>query len=164
MPRLWIFGDDVSTDAIVPGRYAPYVTSDEELRQYAFVEARPEFAKEVQPGDVLAAGPNFGCGSSREYAAEALRRCELGAIVAPSFARIFYRNAVNLGLALFEADVRLLGAGAEVRIDVDSGRLAHAAGSIELPRPSALAREIRRAGGLVRYFREHGRFPGEVPA
>ena len=71
MGKVWKFGADVDTDQIVPGRYAPYMTSEEELGQYPFIEARPEFAKEVQSGDIIVAGDNFGCGSSREYAPQA---------------------------------------------------------------------------------------------
>lgn len=161
MSRTWLFGDDVNTDLIVPGRYAPYMTSDEELRRFPFIEARPEFAPEVQPGDVIVAGANFGCGSSREYAALALRMCELGAIIAPSFARIFFRNATNLGLPLIEADARSFGDGAQVELDLDGGRLVCGEQTLTLPQPEAFARAVWQAGGLVPYFREHGRFPGE---
>ena len=84
MARIWIFGANVNTDQIVPGRYAPYMLKEEsELRKYPFVEARPEFASTVRPGDLLVAGPNFGCGSSREYAPLALRMVGVGAIIAP---------------------------------------------------------------------------------
>src|SRR3954463_2260385 len=92
MSRVWLFSADVNTDQIVPGRYAPYMTSEAELRKYPFIEARPEFAATVRPGDVIVAGSNFGCGSSREYAPQALKQVEIGAIIAPLFARIFYRN------------------------------------------------------------------------
>ena len=161
MARVWIFGRDINTDLIVPGRFAPYMTSEDELRNYPFVEARPEFAKEVVPGDLIVAGENFGCGSSREYAALALRLCELGAIVAPSFARIFYRNALNLGLPLVEADLSMLCDGDEVVLDLDSGCVVRGEESLALPRPSALARQVWAAGGLVPYYKEHGRLPGE---
>ncbi|MCA9981633.1 MAG: 3-isopropylmalate dehydratase, partial [Anaerolineales bacterium] len=87
--RIWKFGSDVDTDQIVPGRYAPYMLADgDDVKNYAFVEARPDFAADAQPGDIIVAGENFGCGSSREYAPEALRRRQIGAIIAPSFARI----------------------------------------------------------------------------
>jgi len=75
MPRAWLFGQDIDTDQIIPGRYSPYMTSEEELPKFAFVEHRPEFAAAVRPGDVIVAGRNFGCGSSREYAPRALQRC-----------------------------------------------------------------------------------------
>ena len=91
MAKVWKFGTDVDTDQIVPGRYAPYMLKEnQDVKDYAFIEARPDFAKSAQPGDVIVAGENFGCGSSREYAPEALRRRKIGAIIAPSFARIFF--------------------------------------------------------------------------
>lgn len=160
MARVWRFGEDVNTDQIVPGRYAPYMTSEAELRKYPFIEARPEFAATVQPGDLLVAGRNFGCGSSREYAPQALKLVGIGAIVAPSFARIFYRNALNLGIPLFEADLAWLADGAEVRLDPLAGLLETARGPVQLPPPPAWMREVWQAGGIVPYFRRHGRFPG----
>jgi len=165
MPRIWTFGEDVNTDQIVPGRYAPYMTSEAELRNFPFIEARPEFAKEVLPGDVIVAGPNFGCGSSREYAAQALALCQLGAIVAPSFARIFFRNAVNLGLPLIEIPAPEFASfvdGESGEVDLEACVLRHAAGAVRFAVPAAFSREIWAAGGLVPYFRATGRFPGEV--
>lgn len=159
--RAWRFGADVNTDLIVPGRYAPYMTSEDELRKYPFVEERPAFAKEVRPGDVIVAGPNFGCGSSREYAAKALRLCELGAILAPSFARIFYRNALNLGLPLIEVDPVGIEDGAEVELDLDAGLLHHRGGALELPELSPIARDVWAIGGLVPYVRRYGRLPAQ---
>jgi methanogen homoaconitase small subunit len=123
MARIWRFGANVNTDQIVPGRYAPYMLkSEEELRNYPFIEARPEFASTVRPGDLIIAGPNFGCGSSREYAPLALKMVGIGAIIAPLFARIFYRNALNLGIPLFEADLTgHLEDGQEVEFNVETG-------------------------------------------
>ncbi|MFN2104750.1 MAG: homoaconitate hydratase, partial [Candidatus Promineifilaceae bacterium] len=90
MSRIWKFGADIDTDQIVPGRYAPYMLKEgEDVKDYAFIEARPDFAADAQAGDIIVAGNNFGCGSSREYAPEALRRRRIAAIIAPSFARIF---------------------------------------------------------------------------
>src|SRR3954465_5564585 len=125
MARIWIFGANVNTDQIVPGRYAPYMLKDESaLRKYPFVEARPEFASTTRPGDLLAAGPNFGCGSSGESPPLALRMGEVGAIIAPLFARIFYRNALNLGIPCFEADLTsLLRDGQQAEFDRASGRV-----------------------------------------
>jgi methanogen homoaconitase small subunit len=163
MSRIWRFGEDVNTDQIVPGRFAPYMTSEAELRNYPFIEARPEFAPSVRPGDIIVAGRNFGCGSSREYAPQALKLVGLGAIIAPSFARIFYRNALNLGLPLFEADLGWLADGAEVQLDVERSLLTTADGDVTpLPAPPAWVREVWQAGGIVPFFRQHGRFPGEA--
>ncbi|MEM2138502.1 MAG: 3-isopropylmalate dehydratase, partial [Candidatus Anstonellaceae archaeon] len=103
MVRVWKFGNAINTDLITPGRYNLTVDK-KELAKIAFIEHRPEFAKSVQPGDIIVAGRNFGCGSSRETAVTALKECGVAAIISPSFARIFYRNAINQGLVLIVAD------------------------------------------------------------
>jgi methanogen homoaconitase small subunit len=165
MPRIWRFGADINTDQIVPGRYAPYMLKHEaDLRNYPFVEHRPDFADNVQPGDILIAGANFGCGSSREYAPLALKLVGVGAIVAPLFARIFYRNALNLGIPCFTADLTdQLNDGEQVAFSVSDGRITRADGStLQLPAPPAFLREVWDAGGIVPFFRQYGRFPGEV--
>ncbi len=161
MARVWKFGADVDTDQIVPGRYAPYMRPDEDVGQFAFIEARPVFAREAEAGDVIVAGPNFGCGSSREYAPEALKRRGIGAIIAPSFARIFFRNAVNLGIPLFVSEriSQTVEDGQEVVLDLEAGRLTTDEGEYALPPLPAFAAAIVQAGGIVNYVREHGRFP-----
>lgn len=166
MARVWLFGEDVDTDQIVPGRYAPYMTSEEELPKHAFIEARPEFAREVRPGDVIVAGANFGCGSSREYAPKALKLCGIGAIIAPSFARIFFRNALNLGIPLFEADLTaVLRDGQEVTLDIERYVVVTDAGQeYPLKPPPDFVREIWEAGSTVEYFRRYGRLPGQRAA
>jgi len=160
--RVWKFGDNVDTDQIVPGRYAPYMTSEEELPQYAFVEHRPEFAEEVKEGDIIVAGKNFGCGSSREYAPQALKRCGVGAIIAPSFARIFFRNALNLGLLLFEAEgvAEAVVDGEEAILDQEIPELRCGGRSFRLNHPPRLVHEILKEGTIVDFFRKHRRFPG----
>ena len=162
MNRVWLFGADVNTDQIVPGRHAPYMTSEESLARVAFIEARPEFHEEVRPGDVIVAGNNFGCGSSREYAPQALVAAGISAIIAPGFARIFYRNALNLGLPVFETSLPPLDDGAPARLDLDRLVLHVDGVDLALPAPPDWVREVWRAGGLVPFYREHGRFPGEV--
>lgn len=162
MPRIWLFGDHIDTDQIVPGRYAPYMTSEAELGKYPFIEARPEFAKQVQPGDVIVAGINFGCGSSREYAPRALKVAGIAAIVAPSFARIFYRNALNLGLPLFETDLTAqVEDGQAAVLDLSAPTLIIEQRAIALPAPPAFLRAIWDEGGIVPYVRKHGRLPME---
>ena len=165
MPRVWIFGQDINTDQIVPGRYAPYMLKNEaELRRYPFVEHRPDFAPNVQPGDIIVAGPNFGCGSSREYAPQALKMVGVGAIVAPLFARIFFRNALNLGIPCFTADLTgQLADGQQVELSLEEGRIFTDDGrTLELPAPPPFLREVWAAGGIVPFYRQHGRFPGEA--
>lgn len=160
MARVWLFGDNVDTDQILPGRYAPYMTSEADLGKYPFIEARPEFAVEVRPGDVIVAGRNFGCGSSREYAPRALTAVGLGGVIAPSFARIFYRNAMNLGLPLFEADLTgQVTDGIEVWLDLEIPALHVAGGALPLPEPPDWLRQVWAEGGVVAYFRRHGRLP-----
>src|SRR5438874_8076626 len=120
MPRAWVFGDDLDTDQIVPGRYAPFMVGQDKFQAYAFCDSRPSFAKDVRQGDILVGGENFGCGSSREYAVAALKKLGVGAIVAKSFARIFFRNCINLGVPAVEsADaVALATDGDEVTLDL----------------------------------------------
>jgi methanogen homoaconitase small subunit len=135
------------------------MTSEEELANYAFVERRPDFAPNAVPGDIIVAGKNFGCGSSREYAPRALLRCGIAAIIAPSFARIFFRNALNLGIPLFEADLTgQLADGDEIELDLAASQIHTADGTIDLPRPPAFVEAIQREGGIVAYFQRHGRF------
>ncbi len=163
MSKAWLFEDDIDTDQIIPGRYSPYMTSEETLAQYAFIERRPDFAPNVTPGDVIVAGKNFGCGSSREYAPRALQKCGIAAIIAPSFARIFFRNAVNLGIPLFETDLtKHVADGEQITIDLASSQLHTEHGIIDLPHPPDFVQEIVREGGIIAYFQRHGHFPGET--
>jgi methanogen homoaconitase small subunit len=164
MSRIWKFGTDVDTDQIVPGRYAPYMLKEgQDVKDYAFIEARPDFAKQAQAGDVIVAGENFGCGSSREYAPEALRRRKIGAIIAPSFARIFFRNAINLGIPLFESNeiVTAVSDGQIVTLDLEKSQLITENETYSLPALPDFAAEIIKAGGITRFVKENGRFPGE---
>jgi methanogen homoaconitase small subunit len=164
MARVWVFGPDINTDQIIPGRYAPYMLKDEaDLVNYPFVEARPDFAPNVQPGDVIVAGSNFGCGSSREYAPLALKMAKVGAIISPLFARIFFRNALNLGIPCFTADLTSsLQDGQQVELDIEQGVIMTADGTkIELPTLSPFQREVWESGGIVPYYRQYGKFPGE---
>ena len=164
MARVWLFGADVNTDQIVPGRYAPYMLKNEEdLRKYPFIEARPDFAPNVERGDLIVAGKNFGCGSSREYAPLALKLVGVGAVVAPLFARIFFRNALNLGIPCFTADLTgVLRDGQQVELNVEQGLIITEEGErIALPPPPEFLREVWSAGGIVPFYRQYGRFPGE---
>jgi len=164
MAKIWKFGADVDTDQIVPGRYAPYMRPNVDVGEAAFIEARPDFNKNAQPGDVIVAGENFGCGSSREYAAEALRNRKVGAIIAASYARIFYRNALNLGIPLITAPelAALLHEGQEVELDLGNSLLRTSEKSYLLPELPLFARQVLEAGGIVAYVKAHNRFPGEA--
>ncbi len=113
----WIFENNINTDLITPGRFN--ITTDaNELAKIAFIEHLPEFAKKVQKGDFIVAGNNFGCGSSRETAVTALRACGIKAIVAKSFARIFYRNCINQGLLAIIADTENIKSNDKLKIDI----------------------------------------------
>ncbi len=161
MPRAWVFGDDLDTDQIVPGRYAPFMVGQDKFQTYAFCDARPGFAKEVKPGDILVGGENFGCGSSREYAVAALKKLGVGGVVAKNFARIFFRNCINLGIPVVEsADaVAMVRDGDEVTLDLAAGVLCSSLGEAKLRPLPAFAREILTAGGVVAFLRAHGDFP-----
>lgn len=163
MNRIWLFGDDIDTDQIIPGRYSPYMTSEEALVQYAFIEHRPDFAPLVKNGDIIVAGKNFGCGSSREYAPRALQKCGIVAIIAPSFARIFFRNAINLGIPLYQTDITSrVNDGDIITLFLETAQLVTRQGAIQLPRPPRFIEAIQAEGGIVAYYQKHHRFPGEV--
>ncbi len=160
MPRIWRFGANIDTDQILPGRYAPYMTSEAELGKYPFIEMRPEFAVEVRPGDILVAGRNFGCGSSREYAPRALSVVGIAAVIAPSFARIFYRNALNLGLPLFEADLtQAVQDGDDAVFDIAAPSLRVGSRVHALPTPPVWLREVWQEGGIAEFYRKYRRLP-----
>lgn len=164
MPRIWKFGRDVDTDQIVPGRYAPYMRPDADVGTAAFIEAHPEFNEHAQPGDILVADENFGCGSSREYAPQALKNREIAAIIAKSFARIFYRNAINLGLPVFVAPevVDQVSDGQNAVVDIAGASLEVDNKQLQLPTIPDFALQIVDAGGIASYVKEHGRFPDVV--
>lgn len=167
--RVWRFGDAVTTDDMLPGKYAPLMVGEERFPRYAFAHLRPEFAAGVRPGDVLVGGRNWGLGSSREYAPQALKRLGVGAIVAHSFARIHYRNLLNLGIPAFAAPelAQRLGDGEAVRLDLDGGRLWVDRGGAEhalpLPPVPEFLRDVLREGSVLAFYQRHGRFPGEDP-
>lgn len=162
MARIWKFGDSVNTDDILPGKFAPFMAGEDVFQTFTFHYLRPEFAAQVRPGDVLIGGRNWGLGSSREYAPQALKKLQIGAIVAPSFARIHYRNLLNLGIPAFEYDLTgLLNDGDEVTLDINSGVLSHAGGAVQLPPPPEFLREALAEGSILAFFKKYGRFPGE---
>ena len=121
--RVWRFSENVDTDQIIPAIYL--VTGDrQELAKHAFENVRPDFAKDVADGDIIVAGPNFGSGSSREHAPRALLGAGIRCVIAPSFARIFYRNSINIGLPLVECDVDAAD-GDVLAIDFESGKIVN---------------------------------------
>jgi 3-isopropylmalate/(R)-2-methylmalate dehydratase small subunit len=148
--KAWVFGDNLDTDAIAPGRYMKF--GIEEIARHCLEGVDPSFPRDVRPGDVLVAGKNLGAGSSREQAPEALRHLGVAALVAESYAGLFYRNAINLGLpAVVCAQARRIRAGDELALDFESGVLANITTGERLacePIPEFLV-QIIRDGGLV---------------
>jgi methanogen homoaconitase small subunit len=161
--RIWRFGDAVNTDDILPGKFAPFMVGEAEFQRYAFAHLRPEFAAEVRPGDVLVGGRNWGLGSSREYAPQALKKLGIGAIIAKSFARIHYRNLLNLGIPAFQAPeiVELLRDGDEVRFEWTAGVVRRGEEVLSLPEPPAFLREVLAEGSVLAYYKKYKKFPGE---
>ncbi len=164
MARVWKFGDSINTDDILPGKYAPFMVGAEQFHRYAFAHFRPEFAAEVRPGDLLVGGRNWGLGSSREYAPKALKKLEVGGIIAKSFARIHYRNLLNLGIPAFDsAEIPdQLEDGEEVQYDRDAGTIQRSSGEIlRLPPPPEFLREALKEGSILEYYKKYQKFPGE---
>jgi 3-isopropylmalate/(R)-2-methylmalate dehydratase small subunit len=122
--RVWKYGPNINTDVIIPGRYC-HITDPKELAKYAMADIDPEFVNKISPGDLIVAGGNFGCGSSREVAPVSIKASGIAAVVAPSFARIFYRNAINIGFPIFESGAAYeeIEEGDEVEIDPSAGRI-----------------------------------------
>ncbi len=154
--RVWKYGDNVNTDVIYPGRYTYQILKPEEMAKHALEDLDPEFAARVRPGDVIVAGKNFGCGSSREQAAACLKYAGVQAVIARSFARIYFRNAINLGLAVLQSDEACdaLEKGDTVDIDFAAGEIRSERGTFRfLPLPESVL-GVLKAGGLLEYTKE----------
>jgi len=155
--KAWVYGNDVDTDVIIPARYL--VTSDpEELGRHCMEDLDPEFINKMKPGDVVVGGENFGCGSSREHAPLALKSAGVSCVIAASFARIFFRNAINVGLPIFESSeaVNGISAGDEVEVDPSTGIIRNLSKD-ETYRATSyppFLRHLIEVGGLVPYVRE----------
>ena len=149
--RVWKYGDHVNTDVIFPGKYTYAPMMPAEMAQHALEDLDPRFAQAVRPGDILLAGVNWGCGSSREQAVLALVGAGVGAIIAASFARIYYRNAINNGLpAILSSQAwEHIEDGEEVTIDLQQGFIRYAKGKIEFPPFSGPVGDLLRCGGLI---------------
>ncbi|MDI3475904.1 MAG: 3-isopropylmalate/(R)-2-methylmalate dehydratase small subunit [Thermococcaceae archaeon] len=153
--RVWRFGDNVSTDTITPGRYN--LTKDpEELARIAFIEARPEFSREVKPGDVVVGGKNFGIGSSRESAALSLKAAGVAGVIAESFGRIFYRNAVNLGLPLLVGDTSGLRDGEVIEVNWRTGEVRTENGVFHFKPLDSFLLRIVEEGGILNFIARRG--------
>ena len=155
--KVWIFGDNIDTDAIIAARYLS-TFEPQELASHLMEDIRPEFPGIVKKGDIVVAGKNFGCGSSREHAPIALKGAGVSCVVARSFARIFYRNAINIGLPILEcADPLsdLIPEGNGLRIDLNRGLITHIQSGREYSGEifPTFMQELINAGGLVEYIK-----------
>jgi 3-isopropylmalate/(R)-2-methylmalate dehydratase small subunit len=153
--RVWNYGDDINTDMLFPGKYTYTCSKPDEIRPHLLEDLDPEFARAVQPGDILIAGKNFGCGSSREQPVVGLKSVGIDAIVAKSFARIFYRAAINQGLLLIECPeaVAAYRPGMPVSLDVASSTISVGGTAHKFPQLPAEILAIRDAGGLLEFTR-----------
>lgn len=156
--KVWKFGDDINTDVITPGRYT--VTIDKKrLGEIVFIEYRPEFGKGVKEGDVIVAGDNFGCGSSREHSPVAIKASGISAVIAKSFARIFFRNSINIGLPLFVSeDTDKIDDGDEVKVNIKTGEILDLTKGFTIrvkPLPEFIQKIVEK-GGLVNFLRDNG--------
>ena len=156
--RAWVVGDDIDTDQIYHGQYLP-LTDPKEMALHAmeFVPGMENFAKEIKPDDIVVAGKNFGCGSSREHAVICLMENKVGCVVAESFARIFYRNAINSGFPLLECPgiLKKVKTKDKLEVDLETGEIKNLTSgeTIKGNRLSGLESEITEAGGLLNYLK-----------
>jgi 3-isopropylmalate/(R)-2-methylmalate dehydratase small subunit len=157
--RVWKFGDDIDTDAIIPGRFLT-INNPDELAKHAFEGTRDEFAKKVQEGDVIVGGRNFGCGSSREHAPLALIGAGVKVVVARSFARIFFRNSINVGvLPVVCPDADKIADGANVTLNIRDGYLEADGNRYPIEPVPVFMQGIIDAGGLVEYAKKLKEIP-----
>ena len=152
------FGDDVSTDDIIAEHYKARAADVNELARFAFADFAPGFAERVRRGDLVVGGRNFGCGSAREAAPHVLKASGVSCVLAQSFGRIFFRNAINIGLPIAECDTTGIRDGDEVAVDLVAGtvrNLTHGTQVVAAPLPAVMA-AILAEGGIAGYLRKHG--------
>ncbi len=152
--------NDVNTDYIISGRYKFNIQDESELATHIFEDLEPDFYKKITPGDFLVAGENFGCGSSREQAPVALKASGLKAVIAKSFARIFYRNAFNVGLCLLECETNFIDDMDELELDLENNIVRNLSKGINIeikPIPQIMQQFLNK-GGVVEYFKENAGF------
>jgi len=154
--KVWHYGDDVNTDQLFPGKYTYTCNTPDEIKPHLLEDLDPEFAKNVRPGDVIVAGKNFGCGSSREQAAACLKAAGVQAVVAKSFARIYFRNAINLGLPVLQCPEAsdVLQKGNDVEIDFAGGKIISGERVFTFPPLPDSVIGILEAGGLLEWTKK----------
>ena len=156
--KAWVFGDNISTDHIAPGRLFHLRSNLPELAKHVLEDARPEFALSMEKGDFVVGGNNFGLGSSREHAPVIIKMSGVGAVLAKSFARIFFRNAINVGLPVIMCDTDKIKEGDKLEVDLSTGVVKNVTSNVELkfpPLPDAM-KKILEDGGLVGHVKKHG--------
>ena len=153
--KVWKYGDDINTDMLFPGKYTYTCSTPEEIKPHLLEDLDPDFSENVGEGDIILAGENFGCGSSREQPVVGLKSVGIKAIVAKSFARIFYRSAINQGLILVECPeaVKSYSKGDNIKIDVKDGEIKIGDKEFSFPGLPDKILKIRKAGGLLSYTR-----------
>jgi len=158
--KVWKFGDDISTDHIAPGRYFHLRTNLPELAKHVMEDADPEFAKKVGKGDIIAGGRNFGLGSSREHAPRIIKIAGVSIVLAKSFARIFYRNAINVGLPVLQIDTDRINEGDRLRIDLTTGVIEDLTSGEKLNAPPIppFMLHIIEDGGIEEHIKKYGDF------
>jgi len=154
--KVWLYNNDVNTDQIFPGKYTYSVTEQSEMAKYALEDLDPSFAKEVTKGDIIIAGKNFGCGSSREQAVIAIKEAGVSAIIAESYARIYFRNCINSGLrAIIVPGIsKAVKKGEEITIDTDKGIISTSSGQFHFAPLNKQLQEILDSGGLIPYLKK----------
>ena len=158
--KAWKFPDNISTDHIAPGRLFHLRSNLPEFAKHVLEDADPEFASKVQKGDFVVAGSNFGLGSSREHAPQIIKLSGVSAVIAKSFARIFYRNAINIGLLLLECDTDGIDAQDEIEVDVREGIIKNLTKNTEIkfkPLPEVMIK-LQQDGGLIEHIKKYGDF------
>jgi 3-isopropylmalate/(R)-2-methylmalate dehydratase small subunit len=158
--KAWKFGDDISTDLIAPGRYYHLRSNLPELAKHVLEDADPDFASKMNAGDFVVGGRNFGLGSSREHAPLIIKMAGVSAVLAKSFARIFYRNCINIGLPAVECDTARIDQGDELVVELNAGKVINKTKNIEIPfSPLPLVMTtILMDGGLAEHIAKHGDF------
>ena len=157
--RAWKFGDNISTDHIAPGRYFHLRSNLPELAKHVLEDARENFAKNMKKGDFVVGGKNFGLGSSREHAPTIIKLAGVSAVIAKSFARIFFRNAINVGLPVVICDTDKIDEGDILKLDLERGILFDETKNItfEFPPLPEVMMKILKDGGLVNHIKKHGK-------
>ena len=156
--KAWKFGDSISTDLICPGRYYHLRSNMGELAKHVLEDARDDFAPNVRKGDFVVAGRDFGLGSSREHAPAIIKMSGVSAVIAKSFARIFYTNAINVGLPVVMCDTDEIKDGDELAVDFENGHVEDMTSGIKLDFPAVpkIMSDILNEGGIVEYLKKHG--------